>query len=243
MTLSAGSLAALLTENATSATVPPLLFAQTAKVALLGAASHSITALTEGVLHAMFLSKLKMASAWVLTLAAMGGVGIGAYYLHAQDPTDPPVLPEDIKKALKDLDKSLKRPDEAAADKKALGKAEERLQKRLLARRDMAEEEWKIRSGLWRLGANEPGTGGRPVTLHLVFDAAKRLLKAELELSNNKAERVKAREKYLNGIKEVVDTTEAQYKVSGRVGKAEFASALYEQLDAEIELEREKLRK
>ena len=128
-----------------------------------------------------------------------------------------------------------------APDKKA-SEAEERLHKLLLARRDMADQEWKERYELYRVGANEPGTGGVPVTLHMLLDTAKRLLKAELELSANNAERLKAREKYLKWAKEVVDIIEAQYKV-GRVGKSTFASALYEQLDAEIELEREKLRK
>jgi RNA polymerase sigma factor (sigma-70 family) len=243
LTLSAGSLATLLAENATSATVLPLLFAQTAEVVLMGAASDSITSLTGGVLHAMFVSKLKMASALVLMLAAIGGVGMGAYYLHAQDSPKPKeLLPEDANNPPKELDKPLKRPDVAAPGKKAPGKAEDRLHKLLLARRDIAEEEWKARSGLYRVGANEPGTGGSPVTLPMLLDTAKRLLKAELELSANKAERLKAREKYLNRAKEVVDITEAQYK-AGRLGKSTFASALYEQLDAEIELEREKLRK
>jgi hypothetical protein len=242
VTLSAGSLAVLLTENATSSTVPPLLLTRTAEVALMGAASHSISTLTEGVLHAMFVSKLKVASALVLMLAAIGGVGVGAYYLHAQDsPKLKELLPEDADKLHKELDKPLRRPDVVAPDKKA-SEAEERLHKLLLARRDMADQEWKERYELYRVGANEPGTGGVPVTLHMLLDTAKRLLKAELELSANNAERLKAREKYLKWAKEVVDIIEAQYKV-GRVGKSTFASALYEQLDAEIELEREKLRK
>jgi RNA polymerase sigma factor (sigma-70 family) len=86
VSLSAGSLAALLTENATSATAPPLLLAQTVKIVLMGATSGSIITLTEGVLHAMFLSKLKMVSTFVLIVAVIGGAGIGAYYLCAQAP-------------------------------------------------------------------------------------------------------------------------------------------------------------
>jgi RNA polymerase sigma factor (sigma-70 family) len=62
VTLSAETLATMLTDNAVSAAVPPLLLAQTAKVALMGAASVSITTLTEGVIHAMFVSKLKLIS-------------------------------------------------------------------------------------------------------------------------------------------------------------------------------------
>ena len=58
VTLSAGALTAMLTDNAIAASVPPLLLAQTAKAVFMGAASAAITTLTEGVLHAMFLSKL-----------------------------------------------------------------------------------------------------------------------------------------------------------------------------------------
>ena len=129
LTLSAGMLAAMLADNAMSATVPPLLFAQAAKVVLMAAASVSITALTEGVLHAMFVTKLKMASAFVLMLAAIGGSGIGAYYLHAQDSAkSKELLPEDANNLPKELDKPLKRPDVVAPDKKA-SEAEDRLQK------------------------------------------------------------------------------------------------------------------
>ena len=86
VSLSAGTLAGLLTDNAMSAVVPPLLLAQTAKVVVAGATSVSITTLMEGVLHAMFLSKLKMASAFVLMVATIGGAGAGVYYLRAQAP-------------------------------------------------------------------------------------------------------------------------------------------------------------
>ncbi len=228
VTLSAGTLAALLTDNAMSAIVPPFLLAQTAKVILTDAASVSITTLTEGVLHAMFLSKFKMASIFGLVLTAIIGTGAGAYYLHAQAPANP--------------EAPLERPIEAAAPaKNPLDKTEERLQKLLKERQQRAEEEWKRAWDLYRAGANEPSIGN-PVTLHLLFDASKHLLKAELELSNKKAERLAAREKHLKNVKEIVDITERQYKV-GAISKRALASAQYEQLDAEIELEREKARK
>jgi RNA polymerase sigma factor (sigma-70 family) len=82
--LSAGTLATLLTDNAISSAVPPLLLAKTTKVVLMGTVSVSITTLTEGVLHAMFLSKLKATSTFVLVLAAIAGTGACAFYLRAQ---------------------------------------------------------------------------------------------------------------------------------------------------------------
>ncbi|HTU23593.1 MAG TPA: sigma-70 family RNA polymerase sigma factor [Gemmataceae bacterium] len=224
ITLSAATLAALLSDNALSAAIPPLLVGQTVKVVLSGTASASITTLTEGVLHAMFVNKVKASLAVVLVLAALGSAGVGSYYLRAQQ--------------LLEEKEPLKRPEEAARDKKPGDMTKERFQKLLKQRRDMAEEVWKIRYERYSEGSNEPGMNS-PVTLQFLSDALKHLLKAELELSKNKAERLEARKKYLKRAKEITNLTEAHYKV-GRVSRAAFASALYEQLDAEIELEREK---
>jgi RNA polymerase sigma factor (sigma-70 family) len=258
VSLSAGTLATYLTDNAMSAAVPSLLLAQTAKVALMGAASVSITTLTEGVLHAMFLSKIKMASSFVLVLAAIGGAEAGAYYLRAQAPAEqvpaPPLaepLPpqkfgvpgQEITKEQelqKEADELLKKLNEAMTDKKSAGTLEDLFQKLLRARRDMAEQAFRFRYELYRTGANEPGTSNS-VTLHMLIDASNCLLKAELELSKKKAERLEAYEKHLKFMKEIAKITEAQYRV-GRVSRAALASALYEQLYAEIELEREKAR-
>jgi hypothetical protein len=187
-------------------------------------------------------------------VAVVGGAGVGAYYLRAQAPVPKSEKPpEDLNPPLvlelKPLeppliaphtDEPLKRPDVAASDKKEAGKPEERFQKLLKARRDMAEQEWGIRWELYRAGANEPGMGN-PVTLHMLTEATKHLLKADLELSKRKTERLEARERYLKRMKAITNVTEAQYK-AGRVSSAAFASALYEQLDADIELEREKAR-
>ncbi len=238
VTLSSVTLTALLTDKVMSAAVPPLLLAQAAKLALMGATSNSITTLAEGVLHAMFLSKIKMALAFVVIASVLGGAGIGAFYLHAQFP---PPTSGDYRKLMEEaLKPDMKRPDVAAPDQKATEITKVRYRQLLKARREMAEEEWRIRSDLFKAGANEPGSGN-PVTLHLVLDASKHLLKAELELSTTKAERLDAHEKNIKRLKEIANVTEAQYKVT-RISKAAFASALYEQLDAEIELEHEKAR-
>lgn len=242
VTLSALALAALLTDNAMSAAIPPLLLAQTVKAALMGTASISITTLTEGALHAMFLSKIKMIATFVLMVSAIGGVGIGAYYLRAQNPGSPKELPDDYKTLRKELEKlDLKSPIETGADKKAAIKPEERLQKLLKARREVAQQARNIRYELYRAGANESSTA-HIVAFHLVIDASKRLLKAELELSTRQKERGEAREKHLKIIIEIVKIAEAHYKV-GHLDRGELATALYEQLDAEIELERAKQQK
>jgi RNA polymerase sigma factor (sigma-70 family) len=87
LTLSAVALTALLTEHAVEAySVPVSLASTTIKAALLVAAGTSLAAgastgaaaLTEGVLKAMFLTKLKIATAVVLTLA-VAGMGGGMF--------------------------------------------------------------------------------------------------------------------------------------------------------------------
>jgi RNA polymerase sigma factor (sigma-70 family) len=259
VTLSTGTLTATLTDNAMPATVPPLLLAQTAKAALFGAASGSIITLAAGVLHTMFMSKIKMTTVFVLVMAVIGGAGVGAYILRAQappvqvPPSKPLEIPDspeifpgdlDLDKKPQDLDKKLseflKRLDEEVLDKNSAGRPEERFQKLLQVRRDMAEKEFQVRYQLYSAGANEPGTGN-PLTLHILIDVSKRLLRAELELNSKKAERLQAYEKHRKFVKEAAKITADQYKV-GRISRAALASVLYEQLDAEIELEREKAR-
>jgi hypothetical protein len=79
VTLAAGALAALLTRHAAAA-APPALVGSTIKAATLSAAGHAaagavsarVAALTEGVLKAMLLSKLKTLTAVMLAMAALG---------------------------------------------------------------------------------------------------------------------------------------------------------------------------
>jgi RNA polymerase sigma factor (sigma-70 family) len=84
LTLSAAALATLLLQQAAKATIlPATLASNTVKAALLVAAGNSLAAgvsthaaaLTEGVLKAMFLTKLKIATAVVMTLTLAGMSG------------------------------------------------------------------------------------------------------------------------------------------------------------------------
>jgi RNA polymerase sigma factor (sigma-70 family) len=82
--LSAGSVAALLSREAVSACVPASLLHSTARIAVLtaGAVSARVVELTEGVIKAMLLSKLKLV--WAVALAAVVGVGaVGLTYRQA----------------------------------------------------------------------------------------------------------------------------------------------------------------
>jgi RNA polymerase sigma factor (sigma-70 family) len=217
------AMTALLSDNALSASVPALLFSQTAKTALTGAASHSITTLAEGVLHAMYMTKIKAAAAMVLLLATMGG-GVGFYYLKAQAPLAPQIKATD------------KQPEAAKPAKEG----KERIKELLEKRKERAEKEWTIRWNLYKVGSNEPGSG-TPITLTQVIAASKHLLKAEAELSDKRADRVAAHERNVERLKEIAEVSQVQFKV-GRLFEAAVAQAQYEQLDAEIALEREKAR-
>jgi RNA polymerase sigma factor (sigma-70 family) len=92
VTVSSGLLASLMAARATA--LPPALVNATLKAVLpVGVVSAEVAWLTEGVLRAMFLSKL-MTAVGVLALS-LGGAGLGAWYLKAAPPeqTEPPALP------------------------------------------------------------------------------------------------------------------------------------------------------
>ena len=97
LALSGGVIATVIAQNATAAGVPPLLMSSTIKAATLiaagqaaatGLVSANVAALTEGVLKAMFLTKLKIATVVFLMLAmiGMGAWGIGSVAATAQQP-------------------------------------------------------------------------------------------------------------------------------------------------------------
>jgi RNA polymerase sigma factor (sigma-70 family) len=161
--LSAGSLAALLSENALSAAVPAALGDSTIKAAVLFAAGRAATAgsaaaLAEGVLRAMTTSRLKLAAAVVLTLGVLGA-GAGVFALGGR-----PAEPEPPKTDLA-----------AKGDEKA-----ERLRRGAQTRLDTAKAAYE---GYWlrfQLGTENEQT----VNLW-----SRRWLQAELELADKQADR------------------------------------------------------
>src|SRR5439155_11808529 len=99
--LSTGLVATLLGRDAASASVPPSLAASTARAATLVAAgqataagliSTKVAAMTEGVLQAMFMTKLKTAAA-ILLAVALTGTGIGVVTYHTQAAEQPGTEP------------------------------------------------------------------------------------------------------------------------------------------------------
>ncbi|MHB1424998.1 MAG: RNA polymerase sigma factor [Gemmataceae bacterium] len=215
VTLSAGTLAALLTDNAMSAAVPPLLLAQTGKVVFMGAASGSITALTEGVLHAMFLSKLKMVLAMSLMLAALGSAGACAYFLGAQEPAtkrENPVQAPDKKVA----DKA---PEQNADDLKAL--MQERLK---LAQAVLEMTRKKMKDDV---NANRQD----------FVSASLQVLKADLEFSPTKAARIAAHQRHVKVVEDFARFADKAVR-EGAMSKLDGQLMRYLLIDAKIGLER-----
>ena len=101
--LSAGLLAAALSDGPASAALPPLLIGPTAKAALAVAAgqvptglvSAKVLALTKGTLNAMLLNKLKIVTAVLLAASALGTGGF--LLVHRTDGAEPPAPPAERK--------------------------------------------------------------------------------------------------------------------------------------------------
>jgi len=98
LSVGAGGLAAIVLDSAAPAAVPAALLASTVKAAVLGSAAHgaatgavpaSVALLAEGVLQAMYLTRLRMMALIVLLL---GGFGTGAGILTYQALADGPAV-------------------------------------------------------------------------------------------------------------------------------------------------------
>jgi RNA polymerase sigma factor (sigma-70 family) len=93
LTLSGGAVAVALSHNAASAGLPTPLVSSTVQAATLVVAGHAtagvvsapVVALTEGVLQAMFRTKLKIAVGTALAIGMLA-VGVGVYQSHAEQP-------------------------------------------------------------------------------------------------------------------------------------------------------------
>jgi RNA polymerase sigma factor (sigma-70 family) len=134
VTLSATALAGLLCENALPAAVPAALGDSTIKGALLFAAGTAVAghaaALAEGVVQAMWISRMKVAAAVLLALAVVGA-GAGALALGRR-PAEPGAS------------------SKVGPEPKALARAEQR--KRQGARLELARSAYKVAWVRFQLG-------------------------------------------------------------------------------------------
>jgi RNA polymerase sigma factor (sigma-70 family) len=134
LAVSGGALAAVLSQEAVLAAVPPSVASSTIKAASVFAAGQAaaiplkIAALTEGVLKAMLLSKLKNATMLlVVVFAVMAGAGAVVSQTSTGGQPDKDKAVQDAEKAVQDAAKAL---NEA---KKALNEAKENADKQAVA--------------------------------------------------------------------------------------------------------------
>ncbi|HEY7425625.1 MAG TPA: sigma-70 family RNA polymerase sigma factor [Gemmataceae bacterium] len=155
LAFSGASLAALLAENTASACVPAALSGATVKAAMLvavgpaaiGVVSTTVTTLTEGVLKAMFVAKIKTATVVLFGVAALGlGTG-GVVYQTRVGAADPQKRergaqerPGPTREAEPEKDKWRKIAEEAQAREKELRAELDKLQREVLLLRHKVRE-------------------------------------------------------------------------------------------------------
>jgi len=120
LALTVGSLSAALAQQEVSASVPPTVVSATVKAATAGAISAEIAALTEGVVKAMLLAKLKMVTMILGTVAVLIAAALGYTALaggQAQDTggstEKPAVRADDKPDKPKEVDNKPDKPKEA----------------------------------------------------------------------------------------------------------------------------------
>lgn len=176
------------------------------------ALSAGTVALAEGVLRAMLLTKLKMAAVVVLVIGVLG-FGVGVLRPRGQAAQE-----QDLK------------PAEAIIPQRA------EMSARLM---ELLKERIKVAEILLEARREAFVAGKREVLVDDVFDAARRVLTARLELTETKAERVAAWEAFLRFAKDIEAVVKAGFEAGAR-STADYANAQYYRLDAEIGLERAK---
>jgi RNA polymerase sigma factor (sigma-70 family) len=251
--LSAGLLGATLPQTAEAAVPGPLLNA-TVRAALTLTAKHagiayvipaSVALLMEGVLHGMFMTKIKTV-ATILLLAVMiggGGAGVVSYQkLGAQPPTQHEVAKQGLVAPAQQ-----ERPEVQAERLGAIGltlvtsdddvdamlnvlNVDLKMKSLLKERFDAAKKETEARGKEY-----EAGRG----TLDIYLNSSRRLLEAELDLSTKTTDHVAAWRTHLLRMQGVYEINLARYN-AGRISVQDLAQANYYRRDAEIGLERVK---
>ncbi len=93
LSVTAGALASALPAQATAAVPAPLLTAAVRAATVAGAVSAPVVTLADGVLRALFLTKLKLASAVLAVGVVLAGAGLLAYHAQASRSTKQPTPP------------------------------------------------------------------------------------------------------------------------------------------------------
>jgi RNA polymerase sigma factor (sigma-70 family) len=169
------------------------------------AGASPAASLAEGVLRAMFLSRLKIAGVFLLSVA-LAGTAVGVLTLQAKAPQ-----PAAVK-----VPKTGKDPLDPATRAK--------IRKLQIEHRDVLKKAVETRQQEYLAGRG---------TLDILLKMARRLLGAELDLATTAQQRLTAHTAYLELMKEVDKFTEARYD-AGRATEADYLQARAARLEAEI---------
>lgn len=228
VTLSTAVLAAVLTERTASATVTPPLAATTLRAAMAlaatgsaaGIASTPVITLTEGVVHAMFMSKVKFAAILVLTVALLTGAGVFSYSVA----TEPQQEAKSSNEQAKPAKSKSERDDERLAAAVLKQKLEPLMQKRL----DAAKMHLRARMEEFLAGKT---------TIDVLLTMSVRLTMAQQEMTDKPVDHFKILESQLERLKIVAQLLHTRFD-AGKANVSEVSQADYYRYDAEIALER-----
>jgi RNA polymerase sigma factor (sigma-70 family) len=195
-----------------------------------GAASARAAALAQGVLRAMMFKKATFVGVMVLTLALFGGAGGAAYRAAAGRAGDDARAADTAKSG----DPVAEPKDDAAKDKPKpepsnAGRSEKEQQ--LL-------EDWCAVAKKAYDDYKEEFLRGKIVPRPAI-DASRNLLRAQVERSDNRADRLAAYEAHLQRMKDIADVAKIKLD-AGKMAASDFEDAECHRIEAEILLEREK---
>jgi len=215
ITLSTTAFVAAVTEQTASATVPSALAATILKAALTvvaggaatGIVSTQVITLMEGVLRAMFITKLKIAASVVLALGLVVGASLTGYGALSARPTQDNTP---------DGPQTKERPK---ADDFEERRAAIELQRTLLPLMEKRLAAAKIHAKM------EEFLAGR-IMVDAFLEASQNLLKAQQEMSDKPIDRLKMLEMQFERMRILQQILEARFK-AGKASTIEVAQARY----------------
>jgi RNA polymerase sigma factor (sigma-70 family) len=231
VTLSTTALAALVTEQAASATVAAALSTTTLKAALslgingaaTGIISTHVLALAEGVLQAMYVTKVKIVVTLVLAVGLLAGAGAAGYSALTQEPVQD-------QKPETERPKIRRKGADDFEERRAAIELNRKLQPLMEKRLDAVREQMKARA--------EELIAGK-TTVDVLLGSSANLLKAQQEMSDKPVDQLKALELHFGRMKAAQEILETRFE-AGKANTAEVCQAKYFRYDAEIALERYK---
>lgn len=215
LTLTAGSLTALLTEQPAQATISAALVHATVRMALVSTPNiggtegvpQPIFSLAKGVSRTMFLSKLRIALVLLVSGSVLAlGAGMVTFRLLAGEPAEEKTEPP------------------AKAPQKPADKLKDLIKAKLEAAKLECES---------RMKEFQDGRG----TLDILVHSSRRLLESEREVGDSKEHLLTALETHFRLMKEIEEVNQERFN-AGRISIMDVAQARYYRLEAEIWLER-----